>query len=147
MESVITASGLDTQSNSVAASSPVASESPLASPTKLIDRLSTLVISGEGKTRYFGTFVKPSTLDHKLILPTLGGASGLTLFSPQGLDWIAEKTGSDELSRFIHTLATDVHTPPEKTATELYRPLFASEREPFPPKHIADRYVDCTWLN
>lgn len=144
MESVITASGLDTQSNSVAGSSPAAPESPLASPTKLVDRLSTLMISGEGKTRYFGNFVGPSVLGSCTNHPALGGASGLTLFSPQGLDWIAEKTGSDELSRFIHTLATDVHTPPEKTATELYRPLFASEREPYPPKHIADRYVDCT---
>ncbi|EED21290.1 conserved hypothetical protein [Talaromyces stipitatus ATCC 10500] len=124
MESLITASGLDTQSNSVAASSPAASDSSLTNPIKLTDRLSTLMINENGKTRF------------------LGGSSGFSLFSPQGLEWITQKTGSDELSRFIHELVANVQTRSDKTTAELYRPPFASEREPLPPKHIADRYVD-----
>lgn len=91
---------------------------------------------------FWVTFPAASIPGH-ILISIIGSSSGFSLFSPQGLEWITQKTGSDELLRFLDELAVNVQASSDKITTELYRPLFASEREPLPPKHIADRYVDC----
>lgn len=124
MESVITASGLSAHWDGSPETTSGISDPPLEDPGKITDRLSTLLISEEGRSRY------------------LGASSGFSLFSPQGLQWISEKTGSNELAKFISSISSNLQSyMPKNSSAELYRPLYPSEREPLPPKVVADHYV------
>ncbi|KAH8819212.1 fungal-specific transcription factor domain-containing protein [Xylogone sp. PMI_703] len=116
LESVLTASGIN----------PNSSDSPAAeseAPSDLSDRLSTLLIDEKGTSHF------------------LGPSSAFSLFSPQGLQWINDRTGSNELSQFISTLTQSSGHPVYRGPSELWYTLAPSEREPLPPKELAERYV------
>lgn len=57
MESVITASGLNAHWDADAEKGSGTSDPALAEPTKLTDRLSTLFISEEGRSRFLGDLI------------------------------------------------------------------------------------------
>jgi hypothetical protein len=88
----------------------------------------------------------------RYLLSTLGSSSGFSLFSPQGLQWISERTGSDELIQFISTLLREARNCAPENATELWPPASPTERptepEPLPPREIADQYIQsgCTFV-
>ncbi|RFU31904.1 hypothetical protein B7463_g4414, partial [Scytalidium lignicola] len=116
LESVLTASGINSSPGESPAAEPEA-------PYDLSDRLSTLVIDEKGASHF------------------LGASSGFSLFSPQGLQWISDRTGSDELSRFITTLTKTGIRPLSHGPSELWYTLSPSEREPLPSKHVAERLI------
>lgn len=60
MESVITASGLAAHWDAGADSPSRLSDPHLADPDKITDRLSTLIISDEGKSRFLGNSFDPA---------------------------------------------------------------------------------------
>ncbi|KIM94323.1 hypothetical protein OIDMADRAFT_135861, partial [Oidiodendron maius Zn] len=123
LESVLAASGIDP--NSVAEADGAAAENADDLPQNVVDRLTTLLISEEGASSF------------------LGASSGLSLFSPQGLQWISESTGSNDLSEFISTLSKTNEGPWKVNNMDLWHSMLPSQREPLPPKEIADILVEC----
>ncbi|KAI9730852.1 MAG: hypothetical protein M1834_005570 [Cirrosporium novae-zelandiae] len=111
MESLLAASGLD-----VPASSSNTDDTSPTEQEKLSDRLTTLIIGDEPGTSHFW-----------------GPSSGFSIFSPQGLQWIAEKTGTDELQGFIAELANSQSTVVSTGFAQLCNPIFA-RRASLPPR-------------
>jgi hypothetical protein len=91
------------------------------------DRLSTLLIDDEGSSIF------------------LGSSSGFSLFSPQGLQWIANRTGTTELPRFIKTMIKRLKKTLRTTAgpQDPWSPMPRELHEPPPPKRIADQWIKC----
>ena len=58
MESVITASGLSAHWDGVAETTSGIPDPPLEDPGKITDRLSTLLINEEGRSRYLGKLAR-----------------------------------------------------------------------------------------
>ena len=109
------------------------------SPADLTDKLSTLLVSEEGNSRFLGkSFLAKSHYSPSNSLT--GASSGFSLFSPQGLQWISEKTGSNDLSESISRIAS-TKTPWPIGQTEIWYPMSPLDREPLPPKQLADLYV------
>jgi hypothetical protein len=71
----------------------------------------------------------------------IGPSSGLSLFSPQGLQWVAERTGTDELQGFIAELAKSRSPDTATKLTNLWIPTPSNSRFPFPPRELAGRYI------
>lgn len=143
LEAVLKNSGINPNGD------PVAEKSD--APLDLTDQLSTLLIDEKGTSRFMGNWVlnmfhirKGNLL--KLLL-TLGASSGFSLFSPQGLQWISAKTGSDDLSQFIGTLARSGRSESLSEQPDLWSSHSPSEREPLPTKYIADLYIQCMSCN
>jgi len=117
-------------------------------PLDLTDQLSTLIIDGEGSSHFMGNLIKITFAPvHTLKSSTLGASSGFSLFSPQGLQWISEKTGNNDLSQFIGKLARSGRGTSFPEQADLWSSLPPSEREPLPEKYIADLYVQCMYFN
>ncbi|KAL4805909.1 fungal-specific transcription factor domain-containing protein [Aspergillus unguis] len=73
----------------------------------------------------------------------IGSSSGLSLFSPAGLKWIADTTGRTDLDELVRcTLKVHAETSLGRDPA-LWHPLPVQERRPLPPKTTADRYVNC----
>ncbi|OAF63243.2 hypothetical protein VC83_00234 [Pseudogymnoascus destructans] len=117
MESAMNASGIAVDDGDPEAAIPAVS-----AQSALEDKLSIFMISDDGAAGF------------------VGPSSGFSLFSPQGLRWISEKTGDDNFEQVIKAVSSSC----EHRATsgqETFRPLSESEREPLPPKDIANEYM------
>jgi hypothetical protein len=80
----------------------------------------------------------------------LGSSSGFSLFSPQGLQWISKRTGSAELPHFIKSVIKSLKKGGKRNKVfkanekaDLWSPIPQSSREPPPPKHLADQWIQC----
>lgn len=141
LEAVIASSALDTR---LKADSPgrATDDTPSHDSENLTDRLSTLMIDEEGSSNFLGKYSDSSVVETKAeISLTPGSASGLSMFSPQGLQWISERTGNFELPKLIKRIGKERQTNKAKTQLDLWYPLHESAREPLPPKHVADLWV------
>ncbi|KAH8586014.1 fungal-specific transcription factor domain-containing protein [Bisporella sp. PMI_857] len=74
-------------------------------------------------------------------IPPLGASSGFTLFSPQGLRWISERTGSNELSELITSFGRGAGGPWSQPKVNFWHPIPPCDREPLPSRELADIYV------
>lgn len=72
-----------------------------------------------------------------------GSSSGFSIFSPQGLQWISERTGNTELKQYIKSVAKAHKATKISGKVELWSPMPASAREPLPPKDVADPWIRC----
>ncbi|KAI9852345.1 MAG: hypothetical protein M1838_001050 [Thelocarpon superellum] len=122
MESVIDRSGLvvgqlrDEEENM---------PSMLERQAELSDQLSFLVIKERGVSNF------------------IGPSSGLSLFSPHGLRWISERIESDQFRRLMSIMSEAQLLNHTEFRNIVFSPLPSSEREPCPPKAVADEYVKC----
>lgn len=117
MESAMNASGIAIDDGDAEASIPAVS-----AQSALEDKLSIFMISDDGAAGF------------------VGPSSGFSLFSPQGLRWISEKTGDNNFEQVIKEVSNSC----EHQATDgqaIFRPLQKSEREPLPPKDVANEYI------
>ncbi|OBT41934.1 hypothetical protein VE00_07468 [Pseudogymnoascus sp. WSF 3629] len=117
MESAMNASGIAIDDGDAEAAIPAVS-----AQSALEDKLSIFMISDDGAAGF------------------VGPSSGFSLFSPQGLRWISEKTGDNHFEQVIKEVSSSC----EHQATsgqDTFRPLLESEREPLPPKDIANEYM------
>jgi hypothetical protein len=146
MESVITASGLDTHWNRDTANEKF--EPHPADPSKFTDRLSTLLINEQGNSRFLGDYVDSLLTMNNFLMSflTSGASSGFSLFSPQGLQWMSERTGNDALPQFISGMTRTMRDPMPNGTAELWHKISPSKLEPLPLKEIADVYVQCRCL-
>jgi hypothetical protein len=71
----------------------------------------------------------------------LGPSSGLSLFSPQGLEWVAARTGTDELQVFITNLARSQALETPSRLVEKWSPIAPGDRTRLPPRHLADKCI------
>ncbi|RDW67544.1 hypothetical protein BP6252_08940 [Coleophoma cylindrospora] len=126
VESVLVASGIKPDAESSVEKPSVGTDSR--------DRLSSLLVDSNGTSHF------------------IGASSGFSLFSPQGLQWISERTGDNDLTDFTSNLAKSAKGVSAPTPTNLWHSKTASDREPLPPKDIASQYVQSyfesfnTWL-
>ena len=70
-----------------------------------------------------------------------GPSSGLSLFSPQGLQWVAERTGTNELQEFVSELAKAQPASLSSSQIQLWNPVPPERRAPLPPREMADVYI------
>lgn len=115
MESAMNASGIAIDGDPEAAIPAVSAQSALA------DKLSIFMISDDGAAGF------------------VGPSSGFSLFSPQGLRWISEKTGNNDFEQVIKEVSNSCEQPTGEQA--MFRPLQENEREPLPPKDLANEYM------
>ncbi|OBT66534.1 hypothetical protein VE03_03670 [Pseudogymnoascus sp. 23342-1-I1] len=115
MESAMNASGIAIDGDPEAAIPAVSAQSALE------DKLSIFMISDDGAAGF------------------VGPSSGFSLFSPQGLRWISEKTGNNDFEQVINEVSNTCEQPTGDQAT--FRPLRENEREPLPPKDVANEYM------
>jgi hypothetical protein len=73
----------------------------------------------------------------------LGPASGFSLFSPRGLQWISSQIGSTELADFILSRARTYMLSWSEEMISMWRYLSPEPQAPLPPKASADIAVDC----
>lgn len=116
LESVLTLSGINVQQSS----SP---DTTGEVQSDLTDKLSDLLIDDAGSSRF------------------IGPSSGLSLFSPQGLRWISERTGSNELSELITSFGRGAGGPWSQFKVNFWHPIPPCDREPLPSRELADKYV------
>ena len=117
MESAMNASGIAIDDGEREAVIPAVS-----AQSALEDKLSIFMISDDGAAGF------------------VGPSSGFSLFSPQGLRWISEKTGNNDFEQVIKEVSNscDNHMTGNQAA---FRPIPDSEREPLPPKDVANEYM------
>lgn len=117
MESAMNASGIAIDDGDREAVIPAVS-----AQSALEDKLSIFMISDDGAAGF------------------VGPSSGFSLFSPQGLRWISEKTGNNDFEQVIKEVSNscDNHM---TTGQVTFRPIPDSEREPLPPKDLANEYM------
>ncbi|RDW70180.1 hypothetical protein BP5796_08577 [Coleophoma crateriformis] len=101
---------------------------------ELSDSLSMMIINDRGASQF------------------VGSSSGFSLFSPRGLQWIAEKTGTTNLDKLLkQVLQLDPGTWDRGSwsgFTNLsWYPIPPSQREPAPEKAVADKYVEMFFFN
>ncbi|KFY26380.1 hypothetical protein V493_04121 [Pseudogymnoascus sp. VKM F-4281 (FW-2241)] len=118
MESAMNASGIAIDGEPEAAIPAVSAQS---AQSALEDKLSIVMISDDGAAGF------------------VGPSSGFSLFSPKGLRWISEKTGDNNFEQMIKGISTSCENQMGEQAT--FRPLRESEREPLPPKDLANEYM------
>ncbi|EED15158.1 conserved hypothetical protein [Talaromyces stipitatus ATCC 10500] len=98
----------------------------IESQAKLSNQLANLVIDSNGSSNF------------------IGSASGFSLFSPQGIQWILQKVGDkDELAQLYHILAKHDFESWGTGNTNLWAPKSRSQHSPLPTKEIASEYVNC----
>ncbi|KAG9233335.1 fungal-specific transcription factor domain-containing protein [Amylocarpus encephaloides] len=117
LEAVLVASGINPNAD------PAAIAQEVESPIDLSDQLSSLLVDKGGTTQF------------------LGASSGFALFLPRGIRWVSEQVGSQFWSRHVDGLCKAGEHLPPKGDSEFWHPMKASEREPLPPKHVADTYI------
>lgn len=116
MESAMNASGIPIDDGDREAAIPTVS-----AQSALEDKLSIVMISDDGAAGF------------------VGPSSGFSLFSPQGLRWISEKTGNSNFEQVIKEVSNSCEH--HANAQDTFRPLKESEREPLPPKDVANEYL------
>jgi hypothetical protein len=94
-----------------------------AQSASLEDKLSIFVISDDGASGF------------------VGASSGFSLFSPQGLRWISEKTGTTEFEQTIKEVTNHCDSALLVQFPVAFRPLPENEMEPLPPKELATEYM------
>lgn len=117
MESAMNASGIAIDDGDPEAAIPAVS-----AQSALEDKLSIFMISDDGAAGF------------------VGPSSGFSLFSPQGLRWISEKTGDNNFEQVIKAVSSSCEHQ-ASSGQDTFRPLPESEREPLPPKDIANEYM------
>ncbi|KFX86018.1 hypothetical protein V490_09269, partial [Pseudogymnoascus sp. VKM F-3557] len=117
MESAMNASGIAIDDGDPEAAIPAVS-----AQSALEDKLSIFMISDDGAAGF------------------VGPSSGFSLFSPQGLRWISEKTGDHNFEQMIKEVSNSCEHPPAG-GLSTFRPLPESEIEPLPPKDMANEYI------
>ena len=114
MESAMNASGITIDE-------PIGSAIPAVSAqSALEDKLSIFMINDDGVSGF------------------VGPSSGFSLFSPQGLRWISEKTGSRQFEDCIREVA---HSCDAVVFPNTFMPN-AGEPEPLPDKETANQYME-----
>ena len=73
----------------------------------------------------------------------LGPASGFSLFSPRGLQWISSKVGSTELAEFVLNRTRKYMLGWSEEMVSMSRYLSPEVRTALPSKASADVAVDC----
>ncbi len=115
MESAMHASGITIDD-------PIEPAIPAVSAQSSIeDKLSIFMINDEGVSGF------------------VGPSSGFSLFSPQGLRWISEKTSSRNFENIIREVA---HTCDAVVFPNTFMPGNERDLEPLPPKDLANQYVE-----
>jgi hypothetical protein len=145
LESVLTASGIDPAQFDESEPTTKKEKEKDDVTAEVTDNLSTLLISKSGTSRFIGMIVAFFIISECRVLNrTSGPSSGFSLFSPQGLKWISDRTGTNEIKQFIQTLAGARENPwPVSRSTDLFHTMSPMEREPLPSKETADVFVDC----
>lgn len=72
----------------------------------------------------------------------LGSFSGLSLFSPIGLKWISETTGTTNIESFISDWINS-EIPSHARMPGIWHPFSPKEGASLPPKQTADHYINC----
>jgi hypothetical protein len=119
MESAMSANGL-----SIADPEMEPTSTSLDSQAALSDKLSMFMISDNGKSAF------------------VGASSGFSLFSPQGLNWISQKTGNRDFENIVKSISEDCDTGPVGGTHNFFLPLPVEQREPLPEKEVADMYLE-----
>jgi len=118
MESAMNASGISIDDPIEPAIPSVSAQS-----ASLEDKLSIFVISDDGASGF------------------VGASSGFSLFSPQGLRWISEKTGSRDFEQTIKEVIDRCDSGLVVEFPVAFRALPENEREPLPPRDLATEYM------
>lgn len=119
MESAMNASGITLNDTEIVEASIPA----VSAQSALEDELSIFVINDDGASGF------------------VGASSGFSLFSPQGLRWISEKTGSRDFEHIIRGVANKCDHAPIGSFPASFPHVNGSEREPLPPKDVANEYL------
>jgi hypothetical protein len=137
MEAIISASGIDMKDGEKDIDPNVDLQ------TDLSDKFSMLIGKG-GETSAFLGMCKPSLYFSFEILTHVGSASGISIFSPQGIRWITEKTGSDDFARVVHFTGEAIHkSMGSDKNTTMWRPLQEQDRMPLPEVETGKIYIKC----
>lgn len=118
MESAMNASGIAIDGDPEPAIPAVSAQSALE------DKLSIFMISDDGASGF------------------VGPSSGFSLFSPQGLRWISEKTGDRNFEQIITEVAKSCEHSPFEGGQNSFRQLPDNERISLPPKDVANEYMN-----
>ncbi|KAH8817183.1 fungal-specific transcription factor domain-containing protein [Xylogone sp. PMI_703] len=98
----------------------------IESQTELSNHLSNLVVDPGGSPNF------------------IGWASGFSLLSPQGLQWISEKVGNkDELAQLGRKMSKSDYVAWGSGNIDLWYPVPRSQCSPLPSKSLALQYVNC----
>lgn len=108
-------------------------------------------MSKEGLNLLVCLILLPALPGHLGSKKRTGSSSGFSIFSPRGLRWISEKTGSRDLERLVDQV---FHLDPEtwdqgcwnKFVDVTWHPIPQDQHEPFPEKDIALKYVEGIFL-
>lgn len=116
MESAINASGISVEDSMEPAASDVSAQSALE------DKLAIFTINENGKSGF------------------VGASSGFSLFSPQGLRWVSEKTGSTKFQEAMMAVANSCNIDAfSEGVFDMSQDI--GERQPLPPKEVAREYM------
>ena len=105
----------------------------------LSDMMCSLVTNNCGETRYIGTYFFPFTIGYcpPFVNSCAGSSSGLSIFSPKGIQWVNEKTGDSSFQQMISSAYVDdnkwIYWKPEVFSDIFARRVFKS----LPPKEEA----------
>lgn len=117
MESAMHASGISIDDPIVPAIPAVSAQSALE------DKLSIFMITDDGSSGY------------------VGASSGFSLFSPQGLRWINEKTGNNQFEKVIQSVVYQCDT--ETIFPNTMKMVSDGNTEPLPSREEAEEYMEC----
>lgn len=117
MESAMSASGI-TIDDPIEPAIPI-----VAAQASLEDKLSIFVITDDGSSGF------------------MGASSGFSLFSPQGLHWISEKTGNTDFEQTLKDVTSRCDSGLMADFPAVFKPLAERDREPLPPEELATEYM------
>ena len=117
--------------------SPEAQEKSEGEVENLSDMMCSLVTNNCGETRYIGKPVYGSCYMWNVAKATSGSASGFSIFSPKGIQWVNEKTGDSSFQEMISSSTVDdnkwLYWKPDIFSDIFVRRVF----KPLPPKEEA----------
>lgn len=111
--------------------------------TDLSDRLSTLMGNASSGSIFIGIY--GSGLWYSLLALThIGSSSGFSIFSPQGIRWVTEKTGDVDFARVVQFSHQAIQKSISSTSvTSMWNPLQEKDRMPLPEIETGKLYIKC----
>lgn len=108
----------------------------------MVDNMSMLKIHDNGSSVFVGNVIVSPMHYIKHTDSVEGSASGFSIFSPRGLNWIAEKVGTDHFTKVIASIPRMSEKSFGFLGAQMWRPLSIEERGQLPPRETALIYVD-----